>query len=137
MQTEASVIKYQYFFGCTKTFGSHVCYLHDCLLCFSIILYDNFYVPSIQIDQSGNMGALLLAPFLLLAAIGQQAVLSLPSNTISVMSYNIMDSGFADASGKYDPVGDRVPGNLTNFMAQQSPFFDVLGRFFVNLFAET
>ena len=43
------------------------------------------------------------------------------------MSYNIMDSGFADASGKYDPVGDRVPGNLSNFIASQSPFVDVLG----------
>jgi exonuclease III len=51
----------------------------------------------------------------------------LPSNTLSVMSYNIMDSGFADESGKYDPVGDRIPGNLSNFMASQSPFVDVLG----------
>jgi len=63
---------------------------------------------------------------LLLAAVSQQAY-SLPGNTISIMSYNIMDSGFADASGKYDPVGDRVPGNLTDFMASQSPFVDVLG----------
>ena len=45
---------------------------------------------------------------------------ALPSNTLSIMSYNIMDSGFADESGKYDPVGDRVPGNLTNFMASHS-----------------
>ena len=43
------------------------------------------------------------------------------------MSYNIMDSGFADQSGKYDPVGDRVPGNLTNFVASFSSFVDVLG----------
>ena len=46
---------------------------------------------------------------------------------LSVMSYNIMDSGFADQSGKYDPVGDRVPGNLTNFVASFSSFVDVLG----------
>eukprot|EP00518_Triparma_eleuthera_P017148 CAMPEP_0197552254 /NCGR_PEP_ID=MMETSP1320-20131121/5828_1 /TAXON_ID=91990 /ORGANISM="Bolidomonas sp., Strain RCC2347" /LENGTH=295 /DNA_ID=CAMNT_0043112831 /DNA_START=99 /DNA_END=986 /DNA_ORIENTATION=+ len=38
-----------------------------------------------------------------------------------------MDSGFADQSGIYDPVGDRVPGNLTNFLQPQSQFIDVLG----------
>ena len=56
---------------------------------------------------------------------------ALPSGTLSIMSYNIMDSGFADESGRYDPVGDRVTkngtGNLTNFMRSQSPFVDVLG----------
>ena len=55
----------------------------------------------------------------------------LPSGTLSIMSYNIMDSGFADESGRYDPVGDRVTkngkGNLTNFMRGQAPFVDVLG----------
>ena len=49
-----------------------------------------------------------------------------PAHGLSVMSYNIMESGFADESGRYDPVGDRVPGNLTNFMASLSPFVDVL-----------
>ena len=38
-----------------------------------------------------------------------------------------MDSGFASESGKYDAVGDRVPGNLTNYIAAQSTFVDVLG----------
>jgi hypothetical protein len=68
---------------------------------------------------------------LLFACVGLLGLLSwavgLPSNTLSIMSYNIMDSGFADESGKYDPVGDRIPGNLSNFMASQSPFVDVLG----------
>ena len=63
---------------------------------------------------------------LLLAGVSRQAH-GLPSNTLSIMSYNIMDSGFKDASGRWDPVGDRVPGNLSNFMASQSPFVDVLG----------
>ena len=55
------------------------------------------------------------------------SAVSLPAHGLSIMSYNIMDSGFADESGRYDPVGDRVPGNLTNFMASLSPFVDVLG----------
>ena len=54
-------------------------------------------------------------------------VCALSPDTLSIMSYNIMDSGFADESGRYDPVGNRVPGNLTNFMAAQAPFVDVLG----------
>ena len=52
---------------------------------------------------------------------------ALPSDTLSIMSYNIMDSGFADESGRYDPVGDRIPGNLSAFMVAQAPFVDVLG----------
>ena len=47
---------------------------------------------------------------------------------LSIMSYNIMDSGFADESGKYDPVGDRIPGNLTDFMAATSPFVPSAAR---------
>ena len=50
------------------------------------------------------------------------------AQSLQIMSYNIMDSGFADDSSDYDPVGDRVPGNLTNFAKHGiSPFYDVLG----------
>ncbi|GMH81170.1 hypothetical protein TrST_g11761 [Triparma strigata] len=38
-----------------------------------------------------------------------------------------MDSGFASDSGKYDPVGDRVPGNLTDYVFSMNGFVDVLG----------
>ena len=62
----------------------------------------------------------------LFACVGLLGLLG-ETNTLSIMSYNIMDSGFADESGKYDPVGDRIPGNLSTFMASQSPFVDVLG----------
>jgi exonuclease III len=48
-------------------------------------------------------------------------------SALSIMSYNIMDSGYADASSRYDPVGDRVPGNLTDYVATFSPSVDVLG----------
>eukprot|EP00940_MAST-03C_sp_MAST-3C-sp2_P003502 g3502.t1 len=50
-----------------------------------------------------------------------------PTYALSVWSYNIMDSGFASESGVWDPAGDRVPGNLSNFIAEESPFVDVLG----------
>ena len=55
---------------------------------------------------------------LLVAAL--RAVHGLPSNTLSVMSYNIMDSGFADESGRYDPVGDRIPARRSSSAALHS-----------------
>eukprot|EP00662_Eupelagonemidae_sp_cell21_P029098 gene29098-12935_t len=58
-----------------------------------------------KLARGGTSGGAVLA-LLLLCAAGQQAH-GLPSNTLSIMSYNIMDSG--------------------NFMASQSPFVDVLG----------
>jgi len=54
-------------------------------------------------------------------------VLPALASSLSIVSYNIMDSGFADSSGRYDPVADRVPGNLTNFISSQSQHIDVLG----------
>ena len=46
---------------------------------------------------------------------------------LSIWSYNIMDSGFRSESGVWDPKGDRIPGNLTDFMAGSSKYVDILG----------
>lgn len=64
-------------------------------------------------------------------------LLLIPVTTgLSVVSYNIMDSGFASDSGKYDPVGDRVPGNLTDYVFGMNQFVDVLGVIETSLWGE-
>eukprot|EP00939_MAST-03C_sp_MAST-3C-sp1_P002069 g2069.t1 len=56
------------------------------------------------------------------------AVLPSTISALSVWSYNIMDSGFASSSGVWDPVGNRIPGNLTDFLRTSAArHVDVLG----------
>eukprot|EP01063_Lacrimia_lanifica_P001667 TRINITY_DN10863_c0_g1_i1.p1 TRINITY_DN10863_c0_g1~~TRINITY_DN10863_c0_g1_i1.p1 ORF type:complete len:312 (+),score=75.06 TRINITY_DN10863_c0_g1_i1:55-990(+) len=48
-------------------------------------------------------------------------------NSLTVMSYNIMNGGFGSLSGKWDPQ-DRVPGNLTDYVRSSvAPHYRVLG----------